>query len=88
MLSNDIYNCRVCGLCLDDPPWGHDGRCPSYEYCPCCGVEFGYQDANASGACNYRQKWLDDGAKWAEPAQRPPDWNPDAQIEHVPKEFR
>jgi hypothetical protein len=88
MLNNNLYNCRVCGLRLDDPPWGDDGRTPLYEYCPCCGVEFGYQDSSPLGAKSYREKWVNDGAKWSEPAEMPPNWGLVAQLEQVPEEFR
>lgn len=36
--------CRVCGLYIEDEPWGKDGSCPTYEICSCCGVEFGNED--------------------------------------------
>lgn len=42
METNSFY-CRVCGLYLGYQPWGEDGKTPSYEICPCCGVEFGYE---------------------------------------------
>lgn len=31
--------CRVCGLPLDEDPWGEDGKTPNYTICPCCGVD-------------------------------------------------
>lgn len=34
------YNCRVCGLRLEEPPWGRDGATPLFEIRPCCGVRF------------------------------------------------
>lgn len=33
------HNCRVCGLYIEDFPWGDDGNCPTYEICPCCGAK-------------------------------------------------
>jgi len=51
--------CRVCGYNNLEPPWGDDGKSPTYDYCPCCGVEFGYQDACIEGIKSYRKKWLD-----------------------------
>ena len=56
--------CRVCGYQPQEPPWGLDGRNPSFEFCPCCGVEWGYQDATAVGAERFRAAWLAAGAKW------------------------
>ena len=46
-MHNDdtIMRCRVCGLLSSDPPWGYDGVSPTFDFCPCCGVEFGYEDA-------------------------------------------
>ena len=83
-----IYNCRVCGLRLEDPPWGLDGRSPLYEFCPCCGVEFGYQDATRLGAQRHREQWLKDGGNWNDPEAKPLDWNPAKQLEQVPEDFR
>lgn len=75
-------------MLLAEPPWGMDGRTPLYEHCPCCGVEFGYQDATPEGAKNFREAWLAAGAKWDDPVKKPPEWNPTGQLEHVPDRFR
>lgn len=56
---DQLYKCRVCGFPQADPPWGLDGRTPSFDICACCGVEFGYEDATAEGVERYRQEWLD-----------------------------
>src|SRR5438874_5329112 len=86
--SDENRRCRVCGLLYDDPPWGPDGRTPKFEYCDCCGVEWGYQDATAEGARRFRQQWIEAGAKWSRPDRRPADWNLEAQLRHVPAAFR
>ena len=88
MHSIDLHRCRVCGLFLEDPPWGYDEKTPLYEYCPCCGVEFGYQDATPIGARAYREEWLAAGAKWDEPTMRPASWSASEQLRFVPEEFR
>lgn len=64
MLSDDgeRWRCRVCGLRQGSPPWGEDGKTPSFEICDCCGVEFGYEDASPKAAEAYRQAWLARGA--------------------------
>lgn len=37
--------CHVCGYPLGDyNPWGDDGKTPTYDICPCCGVEWGNED--------------------------------------------
>lgn len=88
MHSRDLYRCRVCGLDLPDPPWGIDGRSPNYEYCPCCGVEFGYGDASPVAARRSREAWLRDGASWSDPEERPCSWSLDEQLTGVPKDYR
>lgn len=88
MPSDEELRCRVCGLKQDSPPWGEDGRTPLFEHCPCCGVEWGYQDATPVGACRYRERWLKEGANWDSPAQRPKDWDLQEQLAAVPAEFR
>lgn len=87
MRSEGCY-CRVCGFESEVPQWGEDGRTPIYDYCPCCGVEHGYQDASPKGARTFREAWLTAGARWAEPETRPPNWSLDAQLVQVPNEFR
>ena len=45
MHNDEKYYCRICGYRCVVPPWGEDGETPNFEYCDCCGVEFGYGDA-------------------------------------------
>lgn len=59
--SKEIRYCRVCGLKYEEPPWGFDGKTPSFEICQCCGVEFGYEDATVVGVNRYRKKWISSG---------------------------
>jgi hypothetical protein len=82
------HHCRICGLYLDPAPWGDDGRCPSYEYCPCCNVEFGNQDYTPISARRYREKWMTYGARWFEPGEKPKNWDLNEQLKNIPKEFR
>jgi hypothetical protein len=58
--------CRVCGYLSEEPPWGLDGCCPTYEYCPCCGVEWGYQDSLPTSADRFRSEWVRRGGTWAD----------------------
>jgi len=88
MPNSDVCRCRVCGLYLDEPPWGLDGRTPLFEHCACCGVEFGYQDATPTGTKKFRDAWLAAGAEWDELGKKPPDWDPIEQLKHVPVRFR
>lgn len=88
MRNDSNLNCRVCGYQSVDPPWGEDGRSPIYDFCPCCGVEHGYQDSSPLGARNYRTEWISAGAKWEEPASKPEGWDLSEQLSLIPSEFK
>ena len=79
--------CRVCGLYSEDPPWGEDGTCPNYEYCLCCGVEFGNEDYTIQSVKNYRREWLNNGSEWFFPKERPIEWNIEEQFKNISQEF-
>lgn len=64
MFSGGNVYCLVCGYLPSDPPWGLSGRAPSFEVCPCCGVEWGYEDSLPASVVRYRGRWLADGAAW------------------------
>ncbi len=38
-------------------PWGPSGEAPTYEYCNCCGVEFGYGDGNSAAINAHIERW-------------------------------
>jgi hypothetical protein len=88
MRDDKLYVCRVCGLRQDEPPWGADGKSPTYNYCPCCGVEFGYGDATLEGATRWREKWQASGAQWDDPKAKPEGWNAGAQLQQLPQCYR
>jgi hypothetical protein len=81
------HNCRVCGYYIGDLPWGKDGNCPTYEICPCCGVEFGNEDCTKEFTKQYREKWINEGAKWFAPEEKPKNWNKEEQFINIPQEF-
>lgn len=83
----DEIRCRVCGWVLAEPPWGEDGRSPSYEICSCCGCEFGYEDCRASGILTYRKKWIDSGGVWFSPKDKPEGWSLEDQLKQIPEEL-
>ncbi len=82
-MHNESCRCRVCGYLLDFPPWGDDGHTASFEICPCCGVEFGYEDSTKDSAKKYRQAWISKGASWFEPQKQPSNWNLDQQLDAI-----
>ena len=87
MLNEDLI-CRVCGYESDTPQWGTDGKTPTYEFCPCCGVEHGYQDCQPISARRYREAWIQSGANWEEASLKPLGWVLEDQLMKVPIEFR
>jgi hypothetical protein len=82
------HHCRVCGLYNEDPPWGDDGNSPNYEFCPCCGIEFGNQDYTIESAKANRSKWINKGAIWDSPKEKPDDWNLEEQLKQIPLLFK
>lgn len=81
------HNCRVCGLFITNLPWGENGNSPSYEICPCCGVEFGNEDYTINSTRQYRNKWVLKGGNWFFPSEKPQNWNIEEQFNQIPKEW-
>jgi len=77
--------CPVCGFDLGFPPWQDDS--PSDEICPCCLIQFGYDDA-AGGDLKqrskiydlWREKWRKEGMKWRGASHPPQGWDGIAQL--------
>lgn len=84
------YICPVCGYSdLDSPPFDEFGA-PSFNICPCCKVEFGYEDAaqNMSQLISrhkiLRSDWISKGMPWWTEYSQPPDnWDPVKQLENL-----
>ena len=81
--------CPVCGYDLGAPAW--DEVSPSDEICPCCGIQYGYDDA-AGGDMElrrkvhdtWRSKWVARGMPWSSVGQAPPEgWDPKEQLRRV-----
>ncbi|MRX33220.1 hypothetical protein GJR93_09365 [Aminobacter sp. MDW-2] len=90
MAESDIYLCRVCGFDnYPDAPWGADGHMPSNEICPCCGVEFGYDDDGGPDFLSRRRKhWVvANECRWAMPKLKPAQWSAKNQLLSVPVRF-
>jgi hypothetical protein len=80
------YLCPVCGWDqLTEEPYDRDGN-PSYEICPCCGFEFGFDDGSRQETfAVYRKKWLEKGATWFDPDACPAHWDLSRQLRKVEK---
>ena len=68
------YICPVCAYSdLPEPP-------QNFSICPCCGTEFGYDDAKTPHAA-LRKRWIGEGAQWVSRARaHSPEWNPWLQL--------
>jgi transcription elongation factor Elf1 len=82
-MINKFFLCKVCGHNYGDYTWGENGSDPSFNICPCCGTEFGYEDSNEKAIISQRKKWLDKGANWYFPEEKPKDWNLDEQLNNL-----
>ena len=80
--------CRVCGLEQPSPPWGADGKSPTFDICACCGVEFGYEDSLPAAVEAYRKKWQSAGMKWWILKEKPEGWDLESQLSNIPTEFK
>ncbi len=70
------YKCPTCGFPeLEEPAWDPNTGVPSFDICPCCGCEFGYDDATPEARERYRKQWISNGALWFEPRLKPVGWN-------------
>jgi hypothetical protein len=78
--------CFVCGLRQSSAPWGDDGQSPGFEICPCCGTEFGYEDATDVGVFRARSRWRERKYAWLDPRAKPSEWDPESQLENALRE--
>ena len=76
-----IKDCRkICPVCgyddLDEGPFTEEGGYPTYEICPCCGFEFGYDDEAAGFSYTaFREKWIASGFRWFTEEEQPNNWD-------------
>jgi hypothetical protein len=81
--SDDKHTCPVCGYAgLDEAPYDEFG-CSSYDICPCCGTEFGYDDSSVAHD-DLRKKWVSNGMPWwSKHLTAPSDWDPIEQMKRA-----
>jgi hypothetical protein len=76
------FTCPVCGFPgLDEAPCDDHG-CASFEICPCCGIEFGYDDATTSHS-ELRARWIAGGKCWRSDREPPTGWDADTQLAQI-----
>jgi hypothetical protein len=82
-------NCPVCGWDLGFPAWQADSACD--EICPCCGIQFGYDDFAAGDIKDratvhqeWRERWKQRGMPWSSLGRTPPvGWDPVRQLHGI-----
>lgn len=85
----NIDLCPVCGYELGFLPW--EGASASDEICPCCFIQFGYDDCAGGDQKErpniyekWRTGWVLKGMKWHSKRRRPPEgWDPIAQLRAI-----
>jgi len=74
--------CPVCGF--DQLKERVNNNSSSYEICPCCGFEFGFDDdLKGNNYEIYRENWIEDGAQWFIKKQRPENWSLKQQLLNI-----
>ena len=69
-----MYTCPVCAY------RGLQYPARDFTICPCCGNEFGYDDATRTFD-ELRREWIVNGMRWFSRSSPPPqDWNPVTQL--------
>lgn len=83
-MSKKHYMCPVCGYdVLKEAPYDRQGT-PSYEICPCCGFEFGFDGVNDQIVfTDFRQRWIKNGARWFMPELKPRNWDLRKQLNNL-----
>jgi hypothetical protein len=83
---NKKYLCPVCGfLGLKEPAFNQQ-NIPSYEICPCCGFEFGFDgNNNQETFAAFRKRWLEKGGQWFMESLKPKDWDMQKQLDNLKK---
>lgn len=76
------HTCPVCGWPeLHAPPRSASGA-PSFELCPCCGFEFGYDDDDQGVTYEQaRTRWTAGGMEWwSDSRPAPATWDAARQL--------
>jgi len=80
---NSLHLCPVCGFeGLHEPAYDSQG-CASFDICPCCGIQFGYDDASVVHRA-LRAAWIAKGTQWVSRSRpRPAGWEPSEQLRRL-----
>lgn len=85
---NQKYFCPVCGYPgINESPYSLN-EIPSYVICPCCWIEYGYDDGGRTGEplqevlSVLRNRWIEAGMRWTR-GHPPAGWDPTAQLKNL-----
>jgi hypothetical protein len=77
-----VHTCPVCGYenLTKDPTY-----LGSFEICPSCFFQFGYDDRDRGFTFEqWRRKWIDGGMVWRNGREQPPPgWDPRRQLLNI-----
>ena len=83
----DQFTCPVCGWPnLSERPRSSSSGGGSYEICPSCNFEFGYDDDDQGWTDEaWRHRWISQGMPWDQLGKRPPPegWDPQKQLDDL-----
>ncbi len=79
------FMCPVCGWVELKKPPRSETTGGSYEICPCCGFQFGYDDEDQGISDEeWRRRWIAKGMPWfARTRLPPPGWDPLEQLRRL-----
>lgn len=79
-MKGSLHMCPVCGFWgLKEAPYDHGS--PSFEICPCCGFEFGFEEKE--DMARFRDDWIRKGTPWFTPALKPAEWDLKKQLANL-----
>lgn len=83
-----MFVCPVCGYDrLSETPYDEDGN-HSYEICPCCGFEFGFDDDSKDSSFEvYRKEWIKKETIWFNEKIKPDNWDIKQQLRNIDIKF-
>lgn len=82
------FCCRVCWYKNSTKPWWDDNKTPTFDICPCCWVEFWYEDNNFISVILYRNKWINAGCIWFDINLKPNNWDFNIQKLNISDNFK
>ena len=86
-MPQNEYVCRVCGY-INYEITLEEGIYPTYNICPCCGVEFGYEDSDLSSIRKYRESWIASGCNWFLDTGTKKERNFSEQLKNIPDAYK